>query len=103
MSHVMQSLGHNKNPLFTEVCRDSRDRFANFKPTGKQGAPRLLRPTEGCRCSQFDCPLFRRTRCDGSPTHLPTRFVQKLLSLGGLWFIPLQAEKAIPFSNEIVM
>ena len=56
MSHVMQSLGHNKNPLFTEVCRDSRDRFVNFKPTGKQGAPRLLRPTEGCRCSQFDCP-----------------------------------------------
>ena len=25
MSHVMQSLGHNKNPLFTEVCRDSRE------------------------------------------------------------------------------
>ena len=63
MSHVMQSLGHNKNPLFTEVCRDSRDRFAIFKPTGKQGAPRLLRPTEGCRCSQFDCPVVT-----GSPS-----------------------------------
>ena len=65
MSHVMQSLGHNKNPLFTEVCRDSRDRFANFKPTGKQGAPRLLRPTEGCRCSQFECV---ETVVTGSPT-----------------------------------